>query len=123
MSLENLDGEYKIESKSSYKGPFQLNSDGVTEIRNGLTHRKDKKGCTWESYFRAISDNEVEIESTVDPSTAPEDVMLYDTNGKATRDTITYKSILKAKIVDDKIVISGTIQNGNETTEITMTQI
>ena len=123
MSLENLDGKYRVQSKTSYDGPFQLNSDGITEIKNGLTFRKDNKGCTWESSFMPIFGDQVKVESTVDPSTAPKDVMIHDVAGNPTRETVLYKSILNSKIVDGKIVMSGTIICGDETIELIMTQI
>ncbi len=123
ISLENLDGDYEVLSETSYGGPFHLKGDGVTTIKNGLTYRKDKKGYIWESSFSVIGRNQVQIESTVDPSHAGDDAYITDEKGNPTKGIVTYKSVLEGKIVDDKIVMSGTIKHGDEITRLTMMQL
>ena len=67
ISYETLDGQYEVSSETSYGGPFIVNGDGVTVIKNGLTYRKDNKGCIWESSFSVIGPDKVQLESTIDP--------------------------------------------------------
>lgn len=123
ISFDDLDGEYNVVSETSYGGPFHLNGDGVTVIKNGLTYRKDKAGCIWESAFSVVGENKVQIESTVDPSHAGETLYIVDEKGNPTKGIVIYKSILDAKVVNGKIVMSGVIQHGKETTRLTMTQL
>lgn len=123
ITLDDLDGQYEVRSETSYGGPFWLKGDGVTIVKHGLTYRKDKGGCIWESAFSVIGDNKVQIESTVDPSHAGEDVYISDEKGNPTKGIVTYKSILDAKKVDGKVVLSGEIKHASETTRLTMTQI
>ena len=122
ITLENLDGEYDVRSETSYGGPFWLNGDGITVIKDGLTFRKDKAGCIWESAFHVVGDNQVRIEATVDPSHAGDSVYIPDENGNPTKGIVTYKSVLEIEIVHGKIVINGSIKHGKETTRLTMTQ-
>jgi hypothetical protein len=117
ISFENLDGEYEVTSETSDGG---VNGDGVTIIKNGLTYRKDKKGHIWESSFSVIGPDKIAMESTVDPSHA--DVFLLDDKGNPTKSIVNFKTILDAKLVGDKIVMSGTIRHGKETTKLTMKQ-
>jgi hypothetical protein len=123
ITLEKLDGEYEVRSETSYGGPFHLNGDGLTIIKNGLTYRKDKAGFIWESAFSIIAGDQVQIESTVDPSHAGDNAFITDEKGNPTKGIVTYKSVLNAKIVNDKIVMNGDIKHGTETTRLTMTQL
>lgn len=120
VSFENLDGEYDVFSETSEGGPYVVNGDGVTTVKNGLTYRKDKKGYIWESSFSVIGEGKVAMESTVDPSHA--NAFVLDEKGNPTKSIINFKTVLDAKIVDGKIVLSGTIQHGKETTRLTMKQ-
>jgi len=122
IALEELDGQYNVTSESSDGGPFHANGDGVTVIKNGLTYRTDKSGCIWESSFSVIGEDKVQIESTVDPSNAGSAKHIVDAEGKPTSNIVTYKSVLDAKKVNGKIVLSGTIKHGNNTTRLVMTQ-
>ena len=122
-SLKNLDGSYKIQSKTSYGGPFGLEWDNITTIKNGLTYRKDKKDHIWESSFSIIDNNQVEIKSTIDSSHAGENAYITDEKGNPTKSIVTYKSIMDVKIIEGKIIISGTIKHGTEITHLTMTQL
>jgi hypothetical protein len=96
ISLEDLDGEYDVTSETSYGGPFHVNGDGVTVIKNGLTYRKDKSGCIWESAFSIVGENQVQIESTVDPSHAETPMYIVDAQGNPTSGIVTYRSVLTA---------------------------
>ncbi len=123
VTLEDLDGQYEVTSETSQGGPFVVNGDGITVIKNGLTFRKDGKGCIWESSFSVIGDGKVQIESTVDPSHAGADMFILDEQGNPTKGIVTYKSILDAKIEDGKVVLSGMIDHGSESTRLTMKKI
>lgn len=122
-SLKNLDGNYEIQSETSYGGPFGLEWDNFTTIKNGLTYRKDKKGYIWESSFNIVDKDQVEIKSTVDCSHAGENAYITDEKGNPTKSIVTYKSIMDVKIIDNKIIMSGTIKHGIETTHLTLKQI
>ncbi|MFH1157503.1 MAG: hypothetical protein V1721_01245 [Pseudomonadota bacterium] len=123
ITLESLDGSYEVQSETSYGGPFHLKGDGITTVKNGLTYRKDAKGYIWESSFSVIGKNHVQIESTVDPSHAGEGAYITDEKGNPTKGIVTYKSILDARVVNGKIVMSGIIKHGAETTRLTLTQL
>jgi len=120
VSFENLDGEYDVFSETSEGGPYIVNGDGLTIIKNGLTYRKDKKGYIWESSFIVIGPGKISMESTVDPTHA--NAFVLDDKGNPTKSIINFKTILEAQLVDDKIVMKGTIQHGKETTRLTMKQ-
>ena len=123
ISLENLDGQYEVSSETSYGGPFFVNGDGITIVKNGLTYRKDKNGWIWESSFSVIGQDRVEIESTVDPSHAGDDAFILDQQGNPTKGIVTFKSVLDAKVVDGKVVMSGVIKHGKDTTRLTMKKL
>ncbi len=123
ITLEDLDGEYQVISETSQGGPFVVNGDGTTLIKNGLTYRKDDKGCIWESAFSVIGEGKVKIESTVDPSHAGANIYILDEKGNPTKSIVTYKSVLDAKRVDGKIVLSGIIEHGNESTRLMMKKL
>lgn len=119
MSNE-LDGIYQVTSTTNYQGPLEKKSDGITEIKNGKTERKDAAGCLWTSNFTILNENEVEMVSIADPSDADNDFMLTRHDGSPTRDPVTYKSILKYAKKGDKIQLSGQIEYGNDITFLTM---
>lgn len=121
ITIDQLDGQYEVRSETSQGGPFVVNGDGMTVIKNGMTYRKDKNGCIWESTFTIIGPDKVEIESTIDPSHA--DAFILDAKGNPTKSIVTYKSVLDAGLVDGKVVLSGSIQHGTETTRLTMRQV
>lgn len=123
LTLDDLDGQYDVHSETSYGGPFHLKGDGTTVIKNGLTYRKDKAGCIWESAFHIMDDGRVRIESTVDPSNAAPEVKIADNEGNPTRDIVVYKSFLDVETVNGKLVLRGLIKHGQETTRLTMTKI
>jgi hypothetical protein len=115
-----LDGTYQVTTTSSYQGPLQKKSDGVTEIRNSQTERVDDAGCKWTSTFTVLNDHEVEMESHADPTNASIDFALTRQDGSPTRDPVTYKTVLKLQRKDDRIQMSGQIEYGNEVVFITM---
>lgn len=115
-----LDGKYQVSSTTSYQGPLEKKSDGITEIKNGQTSRRDKANCLWTSTFNIISDNEVEMISVADPSEADSDFSLTKPDGSPTREPVTYKAILKLSRKGDKIQMSGQIEYDNEITLLTM---
>ncbi len=119
MSTE-LDGTYQITTTSSYQGPLRKKSDGLTQITNGQTFRTDDVGCEWKSTFSILNDSEVKMTSVADPTNAPSDFALTKTNGTATRDPVTYETILRLQRKDTRIQMSGQIQYGDEIIFLTM---
>jgi len=115
-----LDGTYQVSSTTSYNGPLEKKSDGVTEIKNGQTERRDNANVLWTSTFNIINENEVEMISVADPSDAPEDFSLTNPDGSPTREPVTYKAILKLSRKGDKIQLSGQIEYDNDITFLTM---
>jgi hypothetical protein len=115
-----LDGKYQISSTTDYQGPLEKKSDGETEIRNGQTRRYDRANCLWTSTFNVISDTEVEMVSVADPAEADIDFLLTAPDGTPTRNTVTYKTILKLARKDDRIQMSGQINYGGNITYLTM---
>lgn len=120
LTLQDLDGQYRVTTVSDYQGPVPMQSDGVTEIRNGETNRVDKAGCKWHTKISVLNDEEVKFESTADPSEAAADFCLTKENGELTRDPVTYTTIMKVARKGDKIRLSGQIENGRVITVITM---
>lgn len=118
-----LDGQYQITSTSSYQGPLEMRSDGVTEIRNGTTSRRDKANCLWTSTFHIISETEVEMVSVADPTDADPDFSLLKPDGSPSRQPTTYTTILKLMRKGDKVQMSGQIEYGGNITFITMRRI
>lgn len=123
ITLDELDGKYQVRSETSAGGPFVVNGDGMTEIRNGSTYRKDKNGFIWESVFSIIGLNLVEMESTIDPSHADEGRYIHDASGNLTKGMTTYKTTLSASRDGDRLILQGVIEHGGETTRLTMTKI
>ncbi len=118
-----LDGKYLVTSTTDYKGPLEKKSDGETEIRDGRTQRYDRANCLWTSIFRVISESEVEMISTADPSKADLDFLLTRPDGSPTRETVTYKTVLKLARKEDRIQMSGQISYGGDLTFVTMRKI
>lgn len=120
LTLKDLDGQYRVTTVSDYNGPVPMQSDGVTEIKNGETDRVDKAGCKWHTKLTVLNDDEVQFESIADPSEASADFCLTKPNGELTRDPVTYTTVMKVARKGDKIRLSGQIENGRVTTVITM---
>lgn len=123
LTLEELDGKYHVHSETSQNGSPAVNGDGETEIKNGLTYRKDKNGFIWESAFSIIGPNKVQMESTIDPSHAGSDKFIKDEKGNLTKGMMTYRSLLDASHDNGKLVLKGTISHGDETTHLTMKKL
>lgn len=117
---DDLDGQYQITSTSSYQGPLEMRSDGVTEIKNGMTSRRDQANCLWTSTFRVISETEVEMVSVADPTDADADFSLLRPDGSPSRQPVTYTTILKLMRKGDRVQLSGQIEYGGNVTFITM---
>lgn len=123
LTVEELDGKYDVTSETSDGGPYVLNGDGTTEIRNGQTYRKDKNGYIWESAF-SIEGDKVRMESTIDPSHAEgDDKFIKDEKGNPTRSMMTYHAILDVARDGDTLVLKGEIKHGNISTRLTMTKV
>ncbi len=120
---DELDGTYQVTSTTSYNGPLQKKSDGVTEIKNSQTERRDEANCLWTSNFKIISEIEVEMTSVADPSGADEDFSLTKPDGSPTREPVTYTSMLKLARKGDKIQLSGQIEYDNNITFLTMRKL
>jgi hypothetical protein len=121
ITLDELDGQYQVHSETSQDGKFIVNGDGLTTVKDGFTYRKDKNGCIWESSFSIAGPNKVEIESTIDPSHA--DTFILDEKGNPTKSMVRYRTILNVETVDGKIILSGTVEHGTETTRLTMKKV
>lgn len=120
-----LDGVYRISTTTNYQGPLEKKSDGITEIRDSQTHRRDDANCLWTSHFNIISENEVEMISIADPREADGNFSLMRPDGSPTRDIVEYKSSLKfarktGANGEDMIQLSGQIEYGDELIFITM---
>lgn len=116
----DLDGTYTVTSLTSYDGPLQKQSDGITTIAGGKTHRIDEAKCEWNSTFEWISEGQVKMTSVADPKNARKDFLLIGPNGLPTAEPQTYETILTVKRKGDKVQMTGTITYGQETIFLTM---
>lgn len=123
ITIDDLDGKYLVKSETSDGGPFIVNGDGETEIKNGLTFRKDKNGYIWESSFTIVNPAQIQMESTLDPTHAGDEAYIKDKNGNLTKSLVTYRSILDVSRDSGQLVLKGTIKHGGETTRVTMTKL
>ena len=123
LKLEDLDGKYRVTTISDYQGPVPMQSDGITEIRNGRTNRTDAAGVQWTTEIAVLSDNEVLLTSTADPAKARQDFLLTSETGRLTTEPVTYKTTLKVARRGSDIRLSGNITHGTVSTVITMTKI
>ncbi len=123
LTLEDLDGQYRVTTVSDYQGPVPMKSDGVTEIRNGRTHRIDDAGVEWTTQLVILNDDEVRLISIANPKNARQDFLLTKESGALTQDALTYTAVLRVARKDNKIRLSGNILHGKISTVITMTKI
>lgn len=124
MSLAtDLDGSYTVTSITSYEGPLQKQSDGVTEIKGGKTQRVDEAGCEWKSTFEWVGEGQVKMTSVADPKNAKKDFLLTKPNGEPTAQSVTYETTLNVKRKGERIQMTGTIQYGRETVFLTMRKL
>lgn len=123
ITPEELDGRYEIRSETSDGGPYQLNADGLTDIKQGRTYRKDKNGLIWESAFKIIARDKIAMESTCDPSLADEEVYIKDDKNNLTRSKVTYRGELIVRRIGNKLLLQGEIRSGIVTTRLTLTKI
>lgn len=124
----DLDGTYTVTSLTSYQGPLQKQSDGITTIAGGKTSRVDEAGCEWNSTFEWTSADQVKMTSVADPKNARRDFLLVGPNGLPTAEPQTYVTNLTVKRKADstgaeKIQLTGTISYGAETVFLTMRKI
>jgi len=119
----DLDGMYAVTTTSNYDGPLRKESDGVTEISGGRTHRVDDAGCEWRSTFEWISENEVKMTSVADPTNARVDFLLTRPNGEPTSEPVTYETVLRVQRKDARVQMTGTISYGKETVILTMRKV
>lgn len=115
-----LDGTYQVSSTSSYDGPLERKSDGITQIVDGKTSRTDDNGVQWTSTFTILSETEVEMVSVADPRKAKPDYALTRPDGVPTREPVTYRSVLKLARKGERIQMSGQIEYGNDIIFLTM---
>lgn len=120
ITLEELDGKYEIHSERVSGGTTLPDGDGVTEIKNGLTFRKDKNGFIWESSF-TLKGDKVQMESTIDPSHA--DKYLKDEKGNLTKAMLTYRALLEPSRENGRLVLKGDVSHAGEVTRLTMTKV
>lgn len=123
LELKDLDGKYRVTTISDYQGPVPMQSDGVTEVKNGQTDRIDMAGCRWTTRLTVLNDGEVRFESTVDPRDAVTEFLLTNVSGELTHKPVTYTTTMKVARKGDKIRLSGNIQHGKMLTMLTMTKI
>lgn len=123
ITIEELDGKYEVFSQKIGGGTNVPDGDGTTEIRNGLTYRKDKNGFIWESAFTIAGADQVQMESTIDPSHAGADKFIKDEKGNLTKGMLTYRAILNATRDNGKLVLKGDINHGGEITRLTLKKI
>jgi hypothetical protein len=123
LKLEDLEGKYHVTTISDYQGVVPMKSDGVTEIKNGRTHRTDAAGVQWTTEFAILSDTEVKLTSTADPRAANKDFLLTDEKGNLTNDPVVYTAVLKVARRGKDIRLSGNIQHGKIMTVLTMAKI
>ena len=121
--MSDLDGKYNVSSTSSYGGPLERKSDGITEIRDGKTSRTDDNGVLWSSTFTTLSETEVEMISVADPARARADYALTRPDGVPTREPVTYRTVLKLARKGERIQMSGQIEYGNDIVFLTMRKI
>jgi hypothetical protein len=123
LTIEDLNGKYRVTTVSDYNGPVPMKSDGITEIKDGRTHRTDANGVEWTTQFTVASDTEVTMTSTADPKGARAEFLLTKENGELTNDPVTYTTALKVSRKGDEIRLSGTIQHGKVSTILNMMKI
>lgn len=123
ISVLDIDGFYKVESVTDKETGFTPKGDGVTEIKNGLTFRKDENGCIWESLFTVAGDDLVQLETTVDPSHTQPGYYISDENGEPTKGIVIYKSMLDLAEKDGRVIMSGEVNHGKVKTQLTFTRL
>jgi len=119
-TAHDLDGTYSVTSLTSYDGPLQKQSDGITTIVDGRTDRIDEAGCEWRSSFVWVDDDHVRMTSIADPTNARADFLLTKPSGEPTSEVQIYESILTVKRLGDRLQMTGTIQYGKDTVFLTM---
>ena len=86
--MSELDGSYRIITVSSYGGPIEHKSDGVTQVRDGKTQRRDDNNVLWTSTFEVTGPEQVKMTSVADPTDANHDFALIRPDGAPTRQPV-----------------------------------
>jgi hypothetical protein len=124
LSQKDLDGRYAIETIYDSRGPYPIESEGVTEIDGGRADRYDRKGIRWMARLTVLNDDAVRFDSTVDPLEADDDVRLIGRGGRPTREPVDWTAVLDVgQTADGDIRLSGEIVQGRIRTVIRMTKI
>jgi hypothetical protein len=123
ITPEELEGRYEVRTETSDGGPYHINGDGITEIKDGRTWRKDDRGFVWESVFSVAGRNTVHLETTLDPSGADEDAFIKDNKNNLTRGPVTYRGDLIARRENGRLILSGEIRHGIVTTRVTLKKL
>lgn len=119
----DLDGTYTVTSLTSYQGPLQKQSDGITEIKGGKTMRLDAAGCEWRSTFTWVDENTVKMTSVVDPALADDGFQLKDADGNPTSEPQTYETVLNVKREGEALQLSGTISSDGQNALLIMRKV
>lgn len=123
LTLDDLDGKYKIRSETSDGGPYRINGDGVTEIKGGRTSRTDENGYIWNSVFSIAGKDKVLLQSTLDPGQSHEDNFIKDNKNNLTREKVTYSGELLVRRIGGSITLEGEIEHGIVKTRLVMTRV
>lgn len=125
LTLDELDGIYQVHTDIIGGTPdsHRVNADGVTQIRNGRTFRKDQNGFIWESQLSIAGEDEVEIVSTLDPSHSKNGKFILDEKGNPTKAMVSYKGILRVSNIDGLITLQGDFEHAGLTTRLTLTRV
>ena len=122
LNLDILDGVYEVHSCNQERLDYTVDADGMTEIRNGSTLRKDKNGYIWESKFAITGTDTVEMVSSVDPSHVS-GKYLRDKHGERTTSILTFHTVLTATWKDNRLILTGLIEHGPEKIYLKMVRI
>lgn len=122
LTLDILDGTYRVHSHATSGHALFPHDDSDTVIHNGMNFHKDANGFIWESQFTILSPTEVEVITTVDPSHGDSAAFLIDASGNPTKSMVTYKTILHVTRNDDILVLRGDIHHSGSVTTLTLTK-
>jgi hypothetical protein len=123
LTLDALDGTYAVTSVTESADPHAVAGEGRTEIKNGMTYRKDAQGLIWESQFTIISETEVEMESTVDPSHSGAGTFIRDEKGNPTKGMMTYRTSLAVSHDNGALTLTGTVRHAGQATLVTLRKL
>lgn len=122
LTLEILDGTYRMRSQATNGNALIPDDDGDTVIHNGMNFHKDANGFIWESHFTILNHEQVEMVTTVDPSHGGSAAFLIDASGNPTKGMVTYKAVLNAHREGATLILRGDIHHSGSITSITLTK-